>query len=78
MTHQELLARISSDPDVCGGKPCIRGHRIQVSLIIDFLAAGMTPEEILKDYPQLKLTDIHACHAYASAMTGERRVEVAS
>ncbi len=66
MTDQELLGRIASDPDVCGGKPCIRGHRIWVSLIIDFLASGMTPEDILKDYPQLVFEDIRACLAYAS------------
>ncbi len=77
MTHQELLGRIASDPVVCGGKPCIRGHRIWVSLIIDFLASGMTPEDILKDYPQLVLEDIRACLAYASEMTRERTIKVA-
>ena len=74
MTHQELLARISIDPDVCGGKPCIRGHRIWVSLVLDFLAAGSTVEEILKDYPQLTREDIRACVAFASEMTRERTV----
>jgi uncharacterized protein (DUF433 family) len=74
MTHEELLARISIDPDVCGGKPCIRGHRIWVSLILDFMASGSTAEEILEEYPQLTREDIRACVAYASEMTRERTV----
>lgn len=76
MTHDELLQRISIDPNVCFGKPCIRGHRIWVSLILDFLAGGMTASEILKDYPQLTDDDIRACLAYASEMTRERTVQV--
>lgn len=77
MTHDELLERISIDPNVCFGKPCIRGHRIWVSLVLDFLASGMSQEEILKDYPQLTADDIRACLAYASEMTRERTVHVA-
>jgi uncharacterized protein (DUF433 family) len=74
MTHVELLQRISIDPAVCGGKPCIRGHRIWVSLILDFLATGSSAEEILEEYPQLTLEDIRACVAYGSEMTRERTV----
>ncbi len=77
MTHQELLDRISIDPEICGGKPCIRGHRIWVSLILDFLASGMTTEEILDSYPQLSTEDIRACVAYGSEMTRVRTVHVA-
>ena len=77
MKHEELLQRISIDPAICGGKPCIRGHRIWVSLILDFLADGMTTEEVLRDYPQLAPEDIRACLAYASEMTRERTVHVA-
>jgi len=77
MTHKELLERISIDPAVCGGKPCIRGHRIWVSLILDFLASGMSTEEILKEYPQLTPEDIRACIAYGSEMTRERTVHTA-
>ena len=76
MTHEQLLQRISIDPAVCGGKPCIRGHRIWVSLIVDLLASGMTNEEILDEYPQLTVEDIRACLAYASEMTRERTVQV--
>lgn len=77
MTHDELLKRISIEPNVCGGKACIRGHRIWVSLVLDLMASGLTPEEILQDYPQLVVEDIRACVAYASEMTRERTVHVA-
>ena len=67
-----LLQRISIDPNVCFGKPCIRGTRIWVSLILDFLASGMTPEEIMAEYPHLTKDDIRAAIAYGSEMARER------
>jgi uncharacterized protein (DUF433 family) len=76
MTRQELLNRISINPSICFGKPCIRGHRIWVSLILDFMASGMTIPEILDEYPQLEAADILACLAYAAEMSRERFVEV--
>ncbi len=76
MTREELLGRISVDPNVCFGKPCIRGHRIWVSLILDFLADGMKPEEILREYPQLVEEDIQACIAYAAEVARERIVDI--
>jgi len=66
MGPPELLARISVDPNVCFGKPCVRGTRIWVSLILDFLATGTTKEQILQDYPYLSDEDIRACLAYAA------------
>ena len=72
MTYEELLQRISIDPNICHGKPCIRGHRIWVSLILDLMADGMTTEEILDQYPGLEPDDIRACVAYAAEMTRER------
>ena len=63
-----LLERISIDPHVCFGKPCIRGTRIWVSLILDFLANGTTMEELLEEYPQLTLEDIRAAIAYGAEM----------
>ncbi len=72
----ELLKRISIDPNVCFGKPCIRGHRIWVSLILDFLASGATAPEILEDYPGLEEADIRACIAYGAEMARERFVEI--
>ena len=71
-----LLERITIDPNVCFGKPCIRGTRIWVSLILDFLANGMTVEEILADYPSLTAEDIRAAIAYGSEMSRERYVEI--
>ena len=76
MTKEELLSRITINPDVCFGKPCIRGHRIWVSLILDFLASGQSVEEILSEYPDLEEADILACIAYGAEMARERYVEV--
>ena len=76
MTREELLSRITINPDVCFGKPCIRGHRIWVSLILDFLASGQSIEEILSEYPDLEEADILACIAYGAEMARERYVEV--
>ena len=55
-----LLDRISIDPNICVGKPCIKGTRIWVSLILDFLASGESEAAILAAYPQLTSDDIHA------------------
>ena len=77
MTGQELLARISIDPAVCFGKPCIRGTRIWVSLILDLLAAAATYQEILDNYPGLTNEDIRACIAYGAEMSRERYVDLA-
>ena len=76
MNRGELLARISVDPNVCFGKPCIKGHRIWVSLILDLLAGGMTYEQVLEEYPGLVREDILACVAYGAEMSRERYVEL--
>jgi uncharacterized protein (DUF433 family) len=68
VNNSQLLSRISIDPNICFGKPCIRGHRIWVSLMLDFLANGMTIAEILADYPQLQAEDILACIAYGAEL----------
>ena len=73
-----LLKRISVDPNICFGKPCIRGTRIWVSLVLDLLANGTTIEEVLAEYPQLTKEDIHAAIAYGTEMSRERFVEVAA
>ncbi len=74
--REELLKRISIDPQVCFGKPCIRGTRIWVSLIVDNLAEGISEAELLTSYPQLQLEDIRAALAYAAEMTRERVIPV--
>ncbi len=71
-----LLRRISVDPQVCFGKPCIRGTRIWVSLILDLLASGMTTQDIIAEYPQLAEEDIRAAIAYGAEMTRERYLDV--
>lgn len=68
--------RISIDPKVCHGKPCIKGTRIWVSLIVDNLAFGSTEEEVLDAYPSLTREDIKAALAYAAEMTRERYVDI--
>jgi uncharacterized protein (DUF433 family) len=64
MSNPDLLSRISINPNICVGKPCIRGHRIWVSLILDYLAAGETIEGLLEAYPSLDRADVLACIAY--------------
>ncbi len=71
-----LRERISIDPNVCFGKPCIRGTRIWVSLILDFLASGLTINEILEEYPHLTEEDIRAAIAYGAEMSRERYVDL--
>jgi len=68
MKRDGVLQRIWIDPARCGGKACIRGHRIWVSLILEFLANGETIESLLELYPQLEQEDIMACIAYGSEM----------
>ncbi len=63
--------RISVDPEICHGKPCIKGTRIMVSVILDYLSAGESEEEILKQYPTLKYEDIRAAVAYAAWLAHE-------
>lgn len=66
--------RITSDPSICHGQACIRGTRIFVSVVLDNLAAKRTPEEIVADYPALKVEDVHAAIAYAAEIAHERLV----
>lgn len=62
----ELMNRITVDPEQCGGRPCIRGMRIRVSDVLDLLASGLSPQEILAEMPDLELEDIHASLRFAS------------
>jgi uncharacterized protein (DUF433 family) len=76
MKRDDLLRRISVDPNICFGKPCIRGHRIWVSLILDFLASGCSFDQIRENYPGIEDADILACIAYGAEMSRERYVEL--
>ena len=76
MTKQELLSRISTDPNICFGKPCIRGHRIWVSLVLDLLSSGWTVQQVLDEYPGLEEADVLACIAYGAEMSRKRYVDI--
>ena len=76
MSREDVLERISIDPNVCFGKPCIKGHRIWVSLVLDFLSAGWSIPEILENYPGVEEADVRACIAYGAEMSRERYVEI--
>lgn len=78
MTHEELLQRVTVDPRVCAGKPCIRGTRIYIAIILDGLAEGLTPEELIDHYPSLVLDDIHAALAYAAELARENTWKLAA
>jgi uncharacterized protein (DUF433 family) len=73
----ELLVRIAVDPEVCFGKPTIRGTRVWVGLILGLLADGMSVDDVLADYPQLCETDVRACLAYGARLSTGRFVDVA-
>jgi uncharacterized protein (DUF433 family) len=60
--------RISVDPQICHGKPCVKGTRIMVSVILDNLAVSVSPDDILRSYPSLKFEDIQATIAYAASI----------
>lgn len=74
LTREDLLKRITIDPGVCFGKPCIRGTRIWVSLIVDNLADGIPEQEILAAYPSLTRDDIRAALVYAAELTHDRYI----
>ena len=71
MTRQALVSRVTLRPGVCGGKPCIRDTRIEIAVILDGLAEGMTEEDIIDHYPQLTQEDIRAALAYAAELAHE-------
>ncbi len=73
---EDWKERISINPNVCHGKPCIKGTRIWVSLIVDNLAAGSSESEILEAYPSLTKEDIRAALAFAAEMSRERYVAI--
>ena len=71
MNDENLMARITANPMIFGGKPIIRGMRISVELILSLLAQGETTERLLEDYPELEPQDIRACLAYAHAVIAQ-------
>lgn len=73
-----LLSRITSDPEICGGQPCIRGIRVPVSLVLKHLAAGRTTAQIVDEFPELEAEDIQASLHYAAWLASGRTVVVPS
>lgn len=70
------MNRITTHPDICHGKPCIRGLRYPVQNVLEWLASGMTTNEILSDYPDLEVEDIYASLSYAARLAQTNRVEL--
>lgn len=75
MSSEQLLARITINPAVCHGKPCIRNLRYPVEIFLELLSGGMTIEEILADYEDLEREDLFAVLAFAARMSQVKRVE---
>lgn len=75
MKNGDLLSRITVDPNICHGKPCIRGLRYPVEFLLELLSSGMTNEQILADYPDLEADDLRAACAYGARLTRVNRVE---
>jgi len=75
MQEQELLKRITFNPDIFGGKPIIRGRRLAIEHILGMLAAGDSPNDLLNAYPWLEQADIQACLLYAHKLVAQERIE---
>ncbi len=73
-----LLSRITMDPAICHGKPCIRGLRYPVETVLELLSSGMTHEEILADYPDLERDDLLAAIAFAAKLSQTKRLQPSS
>lgn len=71
-----LTSRITIDPQICHGKPCVRGLRYPVEMLLELLSAGMTIEELLEDYEDLERPDIYAVFAFAARLSQVKRMQV--
>jgi uncharacterized protein (DUF433 family) len=75
MTNDQLISRITMDPDICHGQPCLRGLRYPVEFLLELLSSGMTVEQILADYADLEADDLRAACAYGARLSRVNRVE---
>jgi uncharacterized protein (DUF433 family) len=75
MEEQSILNRITINPEVCNGRPSIRNMRFTVAQMLELLAAGMSPQEILDDYPYIEKEDIDACLLYAALIANPQSVQ---
>ena len=78
MSEKELLARITIDPEICHGKPCIRGLRYPVEFILELLSGATTQDMLLEDYPDLERDDLKAALAFAAKLSRIKRLEGAA
>jgi uncharacterized protein (DUF433 family) len=77
VANQSLLSRITVDPDICHGKPCVRGMRYPVETILEYLAGGDSADDLLAEFPDLEREDILACHEFARQMLSAKSVHLA-
>ncbi|MBX3324830.1 MAG: DUF433 domain-containing protein [Nitrospira sp.] len=77
MLRDNLLSRITVDPEVCHGKPCIRGLRYSVESILEYLAGGDSVEQVLAEFPDLERDDILACLEFSRKMLAAKSVHLA-
>lgn len=75
MSSEQLLQRITVNPQICHGKPCVRGLRYPVELLLELLSSGMTEAQILADYPDLEVDDLRAACAYGARLSQVKRME---
>ena len=75
MSSAELLSRITVDPNICHGKPCVRGLRYPVAFLLELLSGDTTTEQILADYPDLEADDLKAACAYGARLSQIKRIE---
>lgn len=77
MSNENLISRITVDPEVCHGKPCVRSLRYPVETILEYLAGGDSPEDLLAEFPDLEREDILACHAFSHSVLTAKSVHLA-
>ena len=75
MSKEQLLSRITVDPNICHGQPCIRGLRYPVEFLLELLSGDMTAEQVLADYPDLEQDDLRAAFAYAARLSRVKSIE---
>ena len=75
MSNERLLERITVDPTICHGKPCVRGLRYPVEMLLELQSSGMSVAEILSDYPDLEADDLRAACAYGARLSRVQRVQ---
>lgn len=75
---EPAITRITADPMICNGQPCVRGLRITVSLVLKYLAAGRSPQQVIEEFPELELDDIGDCLRYAAWLASGRTLSLPS